>query len=158
MAEFKVIETQEEFDNRIKERIERAEKKVREEYKGWLSPEDKKALDSAHADELKKLNDAHAEEMKKYEGYDEKFTEQTNKIHSLETSAMKTRIAIEKKLPFDAVEFLTGDDEEAITASADKLLKLSGSHSVGFTRNTESPLSDSKEQQWRDLSMSLRKD
>lgn len=37
MAEFKVINTQEEFDERIKERLERAEKKVREEYKGWTS-------------------------------------------------------------------------------------------------------------------------
>lgn len=158
MAEFKVIESQEEFDNRIKERIERAEKKVREEFKGWLSPDEQKKLKSDYDAEVQKLNEAHSKELEKYAGYDEKFAEQSSKIHSLETSALKTKIAIDKKLPFDAVEFLTGEDEESISASADKLLKLSGTHTVGFTRNTECPNDGGKEQQWRDLSRSLQKD
>lgn len=157
MAEFKVINSQEEFDERIKERIERAEKKAAEAFKGWLSPDDVKALNEAHKGEIEKINAAHSEEMKKYAGYDEKFNEQANKIKSLETAALKTKIATEKKLPLDAVEFLQGDDEETITANADKLLKLSGGHSVGFTRNTETPQGDSKEQQWREFAHALQK-
>lgn len=156
MAEFKVINTQEEFDERIKERIERAEKKAAEAFKGWLSPDDVKALNDAHKGEIEKINAAHSEEMKKYAGYDDKFNEQAEKIKSLEMAALKTKIATEKKLPLDAVEFLQGEDEESITANAEKLLKLSGGYSVGFVRNTETP-TDNTEQQWRDLSRSLQK-
>ena len=160
MAEFKAINTQEEFDERIKERIDRAEKKTRESYNGWLSPDDLKAhdaehaeaikkLNAEHAEAIKKLNESHAEEMKKYAGYDEKFTEQANKIHALETSALKTRIANEKHLPFDAIEFLQGDDEEAITASADKLSKLSAPQFSGVVRNTET--ASGNDSAWREM-------
>lgn len=154
MADFKVINTQEEFDERIKERIERAEKKVREEFKGWTSPDDLKTMTEKHGEEITKLNDAHAEELKKYAGYDEKFTAQATRIHELEVGALKTRIANEKKLPWDAVEFLQGDDEKSITESADKLSRLSA-HSATFTRNTESDNVDSKESMWRNLANSL---
>ena len=95
--------------------------------------------------------------MKKYEGYDAKFADYETEIKGLKATALRNKIAIEKKLPLDAVEFLTGDDEESITAAADKLMKLSGSHSVGYTRNTEAPQGDSKEQQWRDFARSLQK-
>ena len=156
MAEFKVINTQEEFDERIKERIERAEKKAAEAFKGWLSPDEVKALNEAHKGEIEKISAAHSEELKKYAGYDDKFNEQAEKIKSLEMAALKTKIATEKKLPLDAVEFLQGEDEESITANAEKLLKLSGGYSVGFVRNTETP-TDNTEQQWRDLSRSLQK-
>lgn len=156
MAEFKVINTQEEFDERIKERIERAEKKAAEAFKGWLSPDEVKALNEAHKGEIEKINAAHSEELKKYAGYDDKFNEQAEKIKSLEMAALKTKIATEKKLPLDAIEFLQGEDEESITANAEKLLKLSGGYSVGFVRNTETP-TDNTEQQWRDLSRSLQK-
>lgn len=154
MADFKVINTQEEFDERIKERIERAEKKVRDEFKGWSSPEDLKKIADQHAADLAKLNDSHAEELKKYAGYDEKFTQQATRIHELEVGALKTRIANEKKLPWDAVEFLQGDDEKSINESADKLSRLSA-HSATFTRNTERDNVDSKESMWRDLASKL---
>jgi hypothetical protein len=138
MAEFKVIETQEQFDERIKERIERAEKKIREEFTGWTSPADLQALNEAHAGEISALKDAQAKELEKYAGYDEKFNTQAARIKELETDALKVRIANEKGLPTSAVEFLRGDDEETITDSADKLAKLSGSaHVFGFTRSTE---------------------
>ena len=141
MADFKIIETQEQFDERIKERLERAEKsaanKAREEFAGWTSPDDLKALNDAHAQELEALRTTQAKELEKYAGYDEKFTAQEKKIHELETSALKFKIATEKGLSPEAVEFLKGDSEDAIKDSADKLVKLSGGSPVGFTKNTE---------------------
>lgn len=157
MAEFKIINTQEEFDERIKERLERAEKKIREEYKGWTSPDDLKALNEKHGAEVLKLNQTHAEELKKYEGYDKTFEEQKSKIHALEVSALKTKIANAKQLPFDAIEFLQGDDEQSITESADRLSKLSTVHSVGFTRNLEGPQESSIDQALRGLAQSFSK-
>ena len=40
MSEFKVIETQEQFDEAIKERLTREREKVEKEYEGYLSPKD----------------------------------------------------------------------------------------------------------------------
>ena len=157
MADFKEITTQEEFDERIKQRIERAEKKVRDEYAGFMSVDDVKNLKADHAKEIEKLKASHAEELKKYEGYDEKFTAQATRIHELETSALKTKIAMAKKLPMDAIEFLNGDDEKSITESADKLSKLSAPTNVGFTRNTESGTDGSSDAYYRELAQQFAK-
>lgn len=152
MAEFKAITTQEEFDTAIKERLERAERKTREEFKGWTSPDDLKKLNESHITELNQLKESHAKEMEKYAGYDEKFSEFTAKIHSLEVNGIKTRIASEKKLPLDAVEFLQGDDEQTIAESAERLMKISGTpQTFAYTRNTESEKADAKDKDLREL-------
>lgn len=155
MADFKPINSQEEFDERIKERIERAEKKARDEFKGWASPEDLKTLAEKQSAEISKLNEAHSEELKKYAGYDEKFASQATRIHELEVGALKTRIANEKKLPWDAIDFLQGEDEKTISESADKLSRLSA-HSIAFTRNTEERTVDAKTQAFRQMLDTLK--
>lgn len=151
MTDFKAITTQEEFDERIKERLERAEKKARESFNGWTSPDDLKSLSAKHSDEIKALKEAHAKEMEKYAGYDEKFNEQATKIHTLEVSALKTRIATEKKLPMGAVEFLQGEDEQSITDSADRLSKLSAGSHIGFVRSSEQTSESTFNSQLREL-------
>lgn len=156
MADFKEITTQEEFDERIKERISRTEKKVRDEFAGFTSPDDLKKIQADHAKAIEALKASHAEELKKYAGYDEKFNAQQTRIHELETSALKTKIAIGKKLPMDAIEFLQGDDEKSITESADRLSKLSQPTNVGFTRNTETP-ADTGDGVYRALAQQIAK-
>lgn len=147
MADFKVINTQEEFDSAIKDRLERQDKKTREEFKGWMSPDDLKALNEKHQTEIKSLNEAHLKELEKYAGFDDRVSAYEAKIKGLEVSALKTRIANEKKLPFDAIEFLQGEDEKSITESAERLVKLSGAqHSQGYVRNTEQAEGDLKTQ------------
>ena len=121
------------------------------------SPDDLKALNEKHGAEVLKLNQTHAEELKKYEGYDKTFEDQKSKIHALEVSALKTKIANQKQLPFDAVEFLQGDDEQSITESADRLSKLSTGYSHGFTRTTEEPQESSMDQALRGLAQSFNK-
>ena len=62
--EFKSINTQEDFDARIKERLERAEKAVKKSFDGWTSPDDLKAIQAKHEEELKKLkNDENGRKM-----------------------------------------------------------------------------------------------
>lgn len=151
MAEFKTITTQEEFDSAIKERLDRADKKVREEYKGWMSPDEVKGLKESFQKDLKDLTDAHSKELEKYAGYDDKFKAQEDEIRSLKVSAMKVKIANEKKLPMEAVDFLQGDSEESISESADRLSRLTGSNTFpGLTRNTEDKV-DTKERELREL-------
>ena len=40
MADFKIIETQEDFDKAVSARIKREQETVRKEFEGFLSPED----------------------------------------------------------------------------------------------------------------------
>ena len=44
MADFKVIETQEDFDKAIKDRLERKEKEVAEKYKDYVAPDKASAM------------------------------------------------------------------------------------------------------------------
>ena len=155
MADFKVIETQEQFDERIKERLGRAENKIREEFKGWTSPDDLTKIRAEYDAKIEDMTKKHAADLEKYSGYDEKFSEYESEIKTLKTSALKTRIANEKKLPFDAVEFLQGDDEKSITESAEKLSKLSANNNTfGFTRNTEEPAGSAIDNAYRQLAKS----
>jgi hypothetical protein len=149
MAEFKVINTQEELDAIIKDRVERAERKIREtreSYKDWISPADAQKAAEEHQAQIDALNEAHSKELEKYAGYDEKFKEFEAKIHGYELNALKARIAREKSLPYDAIEFLKGEDEATITESAEKLSKFSqaskATQAHGFTRDTEAEEAD----------------
>jgi len=157
MAEFKVIDTQEEFDNRIKDRLDRAEKKAREEFTGWTSPDDLAKLSEAHKAEIEKLNNAHAEAMKKYADYDKKFKEMTGQIHAYEVASLKSRIVHEKNLPYDAVEFLQGEDEKTISESAERLSRMTGSTNFGITRNTEKASGDAKDMALKEVLEKLPK-
>lgn len=155
MADFKAINTQEEFDNAIKDRLARAENKIRDEYKSWISPDDQAKTAEKYKAEIENLKAAHSKELEKYAGYDQKFADFETKIHGYEVSALKAKIAQEKKLPLESVEFLQGEDEESIKQSADRLASLTHG-TFGFTRNTESPKED-KDSAWREMAQKLSK-
>lgn len=102
MADFKVINTQEELDAIIKERVDRAERKIREtrdSYKDWLSPADAQKAAEEHQAQIDALNQAHSKELEKYAGYDDKFKELEDKIHGYELNALKAKIARENHFP-----------------------------------------------------------
>lgn len=149
MTDFKPINTQEEFNERLKDRLEQAKRSARD---GWTSPDDLKAIEAKHKEELQKLVDAHKKEVEKYSGYEAKFEEQTKKIHDLEINGWKTRAIMDKHLTADAIEFLSGEDEESINASADRLLSLTGANR-GFVKNPE-PKAEPNDV-WKDLVRSL---
>lgn len=125
--EFKTIETQEQFDEAIGERLKREREKyegylspkdVEEKYKGYLSPEDiaKKYEGYMSPEEVEK----------KYAGYisAEDAAEKDSKIKQYESYSVKTRIAKEAGLTSDAADFLQGETEEEIKKSAEALKKI----------------------------------
>ena len=124
MAEFKAINTQEEFDAAIKDRIARAEAAVRKQYEGYKSPGDvQKELDKVK-DFEKQVNDLKAENGK------------------LKVAGWKQTALAKYKLAADYADYLQGEDEKAIDASAEKLAKLAGggkgsANNTGMSRNTE---------------------
>lgn len=114
VSEFRPIESQEAFDAAIKDRIERAQNKIRKEYEGFADYKAKaETYDSKVAEltESLKQRDASIEDL-------------SSKVAKYETDSVKTRIANEFKLDTDLIEFLSGD-EKAMRKQAEKLANKS---------------------------------
>lgn len=112
--EFEPITTQEDFDNRIKDRIERAEKHVRKQYEGY---DDYKAkaddYDAKVADYTKQISDR-----------DGQIKELQAQITKRDTDAAKIRIAKEAGLPDAFASRLSGENEDAWKKDAAELAKF----------------------------------
>ena len=120
MAEEKTF-TQEELDKIINERLDRAQKKHADE----LSKKDA---------EIDKLNKDLKDTKEKYQGFDDEkakyakeIDELKGKVKGYETASAKRKIADELGLDSKALEFILGDTEEEMKASAEKLKALTGS-------------------------------
>lgn len=119
---FTPINTQEEFDAAIKERLAREAKK----FEGYKSPEDIKQIEADWQSKLdekeKELTTANGTIAEK----DKTINERDAKIKGYETDSVKRRIAREVGLPEDAVDYITGDDAEALKKSAESLKEIIG--------------------------------
>ena len=120
MSDFKVIETQEQLEEVLKERLKRERETVKKEFEGYLSPDDvaKKYTGYLSPEDVEK----------KYKDYlsPEEVAKKDAKIKGYETDSVKTRIAHELGLSYDAVGFIKGEDEESIRKSAEALKGLVG--------------------------------
>ena len=139
MSDFKVIETQEQLEEVLKDRLKREGDKVRKEFEGYLSPNDAaekyKGYLSPEAEKEKYKNHLSPEEVAKKDA----------KIKEYETDSVKTRIAHELGLSYEAVGFLRGDNEETIRRSAESLKGLVGASNIAPLASTEGVLSDAKD-------------
>ena len=108
MSEFKVIETQEEFDNAVKDRIARAQKTVEEKYKDY--------------DSLKQKNTDYESEIATYKT--DKATLENEKkslqdeLDKAKVTAIKYKVAVETGIPINLADRLQGNTEEEITKDA----------------------------------------
>lgn len=107
MSEFKVINTQEEFDAAIKDRLERERQKA-------IAP---------FADYEQIKNDLAT--LRKQSGEKDTTIAQLQKdLQSAKTDLAKTRIALEKGLPQELASRLTGETEDDLRKDADTLAQL----------------------------------
>lgn len=119
MADFKPIETQEELDNIIRERLAREREASNKRFEGFISPED-------HKKAIAEANKSFDEYKKAHEG-DAKTIEDLNaKVKTYETASLKSRIAHEVGLGYEWIDRISGDDEESIRKDAESLKTLVG--------------------------------
>lgn len=131
MSDFKVIETQEQLDAIVGDRLKKERETIKKEYEGFLSPE---AVAKKYAGYL-----SPDDEKAKYKGYlsPEEVAKKDAQIKGYETNSVKMRIAHEMGLSYEAVGFLKGEDEEAIKKSAESLKSLVGSSNMAPLASTE---------------------
>lgn len=122
MSDFTVIETQEQLDAVIGERLNRERETVEKKYTGYLSPEDAEKKYEGY------LSPEDVE--KKYKGYlsPEDAAKKDAQIKGYETDSVKTRIALELGIPYEMAGRLKGEDEKSIREDAQIMAKLIASN------------------------------
>lgn len=128
--------TQEEVNAMIGDARIKARETKAKEFEGWISPD---AANEKFAELTNALNDAN----EKLKANEEAMAEKDKSIKAYELRSVKTQIAHEKGLTYDAIEFLQGDDEETIRKSADTLANLVKKDDVPPLGNFERPVGDS---------------
>lgn len=119
MSDFKIIETQEEFDARISERLKRDREVTAKKYEGWTSPEALAEINAEHEKKIKALQDAAAETEKKLSEKDAEIAEGAKYRTDLE----KTRIALAAGLKIEYADRLRGENADEWKADAETLAK-----------------------------------
>lgn len=121
---FKVFETEDEYNEAFKERLERERRK----YADYDALKEKAGKYDALLKEdfegkAKKAKADYDALVEKYKDYDANLSELTAKATKAENSLTKIKIANEYKLPFELAERITGADEKAMRADAETLSK-----------------------------------
>lgn len=157
MSEFIAITSQEQLDAVIGDRLKRSEEKWAKKYEGYLSPDEVTAKTSDLERQLNDATNALDGVNKKVATHEKEIAERDSKIRGYEISALKHKVANENGLSFDAVDFIQGDDEDSIRASAEKFKSLMGkSHSTPEFKN-EPDVSNSQNASIKKLAQSLAK-
>lgn len=156
--EFTPIETQEQFDAMVKERVERAKKSAAKEFETQLKDLEgiKEQLTSKDSEiEALKAKITDFEGAKK--ANDESFNSMQKELSELKLKALKTNVAIEAGLPADLADRLTGEDEETLKADAEKLASFVGSKKVAPSFKTEEAPKDPTEEGYREMARYLER-
>ena len=119
MADFTVIETQEQLDRVIGERIRRAEEKAAEKYSDY---EAVKQQNETLASQIAQLTEQLRTSTEAIDGHKSTIDQMTAKVHAYEIASVKTRVALELGIPYQMADRLNGDSEEEIREDA-KLMK-----------------------------------
>lgn len=121
--EFTPITTQEQLNEVVKDRLARQKDQIEGKYADY---EDLKSKNSEYEKQLETLNTSLEDSGKKITELETQIADRDSKIKAHETRSVKTRIAHEMGLGYEAIDFLQGDDEEAIKKSAESLKNLVG--------------------------------
>ena len=127
MSEFTIIETQEQLDRVIGERIRRAEATA--EAKAAEKYQDYSAVKTQNEELTKQIAQLTEQITKQTETIDSNkaiVDDLTAKVQGYETASVKTKIALELGLPYQMAERLNGADEQAIRKDAEAIVKLIG--------------------------------
>lgn len=142
---FKAIETQEELDRIIQERLNRE--------KGKFADYDEiKIRNAALETEVNALKSTIEETSTAAKTHEQTIADLNKQIAEKETVNLRTRIALQNGLPIDLADRLIGSDEESIKADAERLAGLvSKKQTPPPLKNTENNLGEGKDGAYKNL-------
>ena len=149
---FKAIETQEEFDRIITDRLSRQ----KEGFDKQLGELDQ--LKTANTDLEKQVGTLQStiEQSKAgQEDYAKQISDLTSKVAGYETANLRTRIALQNGLPYDLADRLVGEDEESIKADAERLSSFVTKKQTTAPLKDLANISNGKNSAWSQMASSL---
>ena len=141
MADDKMF-TQEEVNKLVGTARLEGKDSARKEFEGWISPDEFTKKTEELNTQLNGLNDQIKTLTDEKAAFEAKLTEKDGQIAKYEIDSVKTRIAREAGLSYEAISFLQGEDEDAIRKSAESLKSLVGSSKTPPLGNPEAPQAD----------------
>jgi len=138
MAEDRTF-TQEEVNKLVGQARLEGKEIGRKEFEGWISPEDLQKQSEELNAQINGLTEQVSALTNEKETLQTQLTEKDGTIAKYETDSVKTKIAREFGLSYEAIGFLQGEDEETIRQSAESLKNLVGTVKVPPLGNPETP-------------------
>lgn len=154
MSNFEAITSQEQLDAVLGERLKRNEEKWAKKYEGYFSPDDVAQKCGDYEKQITDLTNALDGANKKTSAFEKEMAEKNQTIRGYELSSIKSRVAHETGLSYEAIDFLKGEDEDSIKRSAESLKNLMGSSRPAPKFENE-PEINSKNSEIRKLAQSL---
>ena len=131
---FTPINTQEEFDAAIADRLSRDRAKYSKQFetemkeKGWKTTEEVAGLTKELTDKVAALTAQLQSQTETINGHKAETDALNAKIHDYETASVKTAVALELGLPYQMAPRLSGNNEADIRKDAEAMVKLIGGH------------------------------
>lgn len=129
---FTSINTQEEFDAAIADRLSRDRAKYAKQFeqemkeKGWKTTDEVASLTKDLTDKVAALTAQVQSQTETINGHKTETDALNSKIHEYETNSVKMAVALEMGIPYQMAGRLSGDTEEAIRADAKAMAALIG--------------------------------
>lgn len=146
MADFTPINTQDEFDEKIKERLARERATITKQFEEKYADYDQIKKDrDAFSSQIEGYQKTEKENADKISGLETQLAEATQKASGLELENLKTQIALDKGLPMELRGRLNGTTKEELEKDADSLKGIFSAQSrkglPGFEAYDSSPQS-----------------
>ncbi|WP_438730295.1 capsid assembly scaffolding protein Gp46 family protein [Enterococcus sp. AZ128] len=154
MMTFKVIETQEELDEIIKDRLKRQKESFDKEL---ADLEQLKTRNSELETEVGTLQSTIEETKTATSQHDQTVSELKSKIAGYETANLRTKIAVQNGLPLDLADRLVGEDEDSLKADAERLSKFMKPKFTPPTKSTE-PRQTGSDDPMKEMIQSMRQE
>lgn len=133
MADFTPIETQEQLNAIIQDRLARDREAQAKKYADYGEIREQRDTYAKQIEDLQKQLEAHATDA-------ETIKNLQNTVAGYETDSVKTREALAARLNPEAWGFIQGTTEDEIKESVARLVKLTGNNVAAPARSTETPV------------------
>ena len=135
--EFKVIETQEDFDKAIQKRLARADREMQEKYREYLAPDKVEELKQEYEKKVQKAEEELKAANEKIASHDQVVADLTTRATTAENKLLKGRIANDAGIPLELASRLVGNNEEELKKDAESLASYLTPKSAPPLRTTD---------------------
>lgn len=149
MGEFKIIESQEELDKLIGERIARERSK-------YADYEELKKKTTEYDELVSKLNEENKALNEKVLASSTLIDDLNKKVDKYEMDSVKTKVCLDMGLPYEMANRLNGANEEEIRTDAENMKGLFSNYRVAPIASPEAHISNTKEESLRELANNLK--